>query len=367
MKLGSLFSGYGGLDLGLQAALGDVSTAWVSDIEPGPVKILAKRFPDAPNLGDVTTVDWAEVEPVDIICGGSPCQDLSSAGRRRGMMPGTRSGLWESMTRAIDALKPQLVVWENVKGAYSASAYSQMESEAGRVGTGSDGPVLRALGRVLGDLTNLGYDAAWTAFRASSVGAPHRRERVFVVAHPRGDGLGRAWPKLRGPEHAPATGDRPLLPTPQARDGKGIPGDGGLDLRTTVTLLPTPVSSFRDRSRAEVDERFGKSNSRGVQGPNLDDIVHFDSAKFGDYTPAITRWEHILGREAPSPTTLNNNGNPRLSAAFVEWMMGLPKGWVTDVPISRALQLRALGNGVVPQQGAAAITQLLEVSHAHAA
>ena len=101
MKLGSLFSGYGGLDLGVQAALGTMETAWVSDIEPGPSTILTSRFPDSPNLGDITQIDWTSVEPVDVIAGGSPCTDLSLAGARAGMKPGTRSELWESIFTAL--------------------------------------------------------------------------------------------------------------------------------------------------------------------------------------------------------------------------------------------------------------------------
>ena len=96
---GSLFAGMGGLDLAITDVFG-ATTAWVSDVDPGANAILAHRYPDAPNLGDITRVDWATVEPVDIISGGSPCQDLSTAGRRAGMTPGTRSNLWESMREA---------------------------------------------------------------------------------------------------------------------------------------------------------------------------------------------------------------------------------------------------------------------------
>lgn len=128
MKLGSLFSGYGGLDLAVEAVF-NAQTVWVCDFDKGPGKILAHRFPTVPNLVDVTKVDWASVEPVDIIAGGSPCQDLSQAGRRAGMKQGTRSGLWESMREAIAVIKPQFVVWENVKGALSASATSASDME----------------------------------------------------------------------------------------------------------------------------------------------------------------------------------------------------------------------------------------------
>lgn len=134
--IGSLFSGAGGLDMGVQMTLGPADLKWVSDVEPGPCTLLAHHWPDAPNLGDISTVDWGQVEPVDVITGGSPCQDLSLAGARAGMKPGTRSGLWESMFRAISIIRPHLVVWENVRGAFSAPAFSLMESREGRVGGG---------------------------------------------------------------------------------------------------------------------------------------------------------------------------------------------------------------------------------------
>ena len=116
-----------------------------------------------------------------------------------------------------------------------------------------------------------------------------------------------------------------LLPTPQARDGKGVPGDGYnlASLPREVALLPTLTT-------------------------------------FGKYVPIIRRWEQILGRPAPLPTTHNRLGNPTLSPTFVEWMMGLPQGWVTGIPgLTRIKQLRALGNGVVPQQATKAIRRLL--------
>ena len=131
--IGSLFTGYGGLDMGVAMALDpDARVAWTSDVEPGPCKLAEVRWPDTPNLGDITKINWADVEHVDIICGGSPCQDLSLAGKRAGMASGTRSGLWESMAAAIETIRPRLVVWENVLGALSAWAYSPVESEPGR-------------------------------------------------------------------------------------------------------------------------------------------------------------------------------------------------------------------------------------------
>ena len=184
LTAGELFAGYGGLALAVERAL-NATTAWVCEFEEAPSKILAQHFPEAPNFRDVTAVDWEKVSPVDIISGGSPCQDVSLAGARRGMTDGTRSNLWVSMREAIKIIRPRLVVWENVKGARSATASSDLEPCPGCMGTGGGSdtePALRALGRVLGDLASPGYSAQWRSIRASDIGAPHHRERVFVLA-----------------------------------------------------------------------------------------------------------------------------------------------------------------------------------------
>lgn len=402
----------GGLDLAVQSVFGG-SLAWVSDIEPGPSRILAHHHPDVPNLGDITTVGWTQVEPVDIICGGSPCQDLSHAGARAGMRDGTRSGLWASMCEAIETIRPAYVIWENVLGALSASADSDMGPC--EFGMGCEGSVpLRALGRVLGDLAEVGYDAAWTTLAAADIGAPHRRERIFVLAWGAdaadADPVGRAWggatrDRLGGPTDGgrgdvtllpgdlmlPSTvvsllptpdaqmgnggrvqsleslregrrqvhmNDLPrlLLPTPRTSDtnGPGHHGDGGVDLRTAVTLLPTPKAG-------DADFGFPRTSGRPAEkSTHLATRLHYTD--FGQYAPAIARWEAVLGREAPAPTEPTTRGTQRLSTRFVEWMMGLPDGHVTAVPgLSRNAQLKALGNGVVPAQAAAALRHLLFV------
>lgn len=180
-RIGSLFSGYGGLDMAVRRVFGG-DLAWWSDIEPGPVKIMSHHYPDRENLGDITKIDFNTVAPVDILTGGTPCQDLSVVGRRAGLRDGTRSGLWAGMALAVEILQPELVVWENVQGALHASAKSSVE-RCGFCMDGDDEVTLRALGRVLGDLTEIGYDAIWTTVRASTVGAAHHRERVFVLAY----------------------------------------------------------------------------------------------------------------------------------------------------------------------------------------
>ncbi|AOZ61320.1 DNA methylase [Mycobacterium phage DarthPhader] len=173
MRIGSLFSGVGGLDLAVEEVFGG-ETVWQSEVNPHAATVLAKRF-GVPNLGDITKVDWRTVRdtmPVDVLCGGFPCQDVSHAGLKRGISADTRSGLWYHFATAIYFLRPEFVVIENVRGLLSAKA------------TGPQGVSTRAMGRVLRDLADIGYDASWKTLPAGSVGAPHRRERVFILAQP---------------------------------------------------------------------------------------------------------------------------------------------------------------------------------------
>ena len=404
--IGSLFTGYGGLDMGVAMALDpDARVAWTSDVEKGPCRLAQVRWPDTPNLGDITQVDWSTVEPVDIICGGSPCQDLSLAGKRAGMVSGTRSGLWESMAAAAETIRPRLVVWENVLGALSARAYSPVESEPAVLGTGTTGPALRAAGRVVGDLAGLGYGTAWRVVRASDAGAPHQRARFFLIGYPDGQPWDmrrpttpRQTPSGR-PQCEPAGPDLgPLMPTPTASDHKaGRHQDGtGHSLTQAVKLLPTPVAQPSGNSPTEhlrkkpgrdrvtdlaiivetnllptggllptPQATYAPRSSPGY-GPNLHEAVATTDATFGPYAPAIARWEKVTGRAAPPPTTppRRAGGKPQLSARFVEWMMGLPDGHVTgpDLDLSRERQLRMLGNGVVPQQAALAVRTLIHTA-----
>lgn len=182
LKIGSLFSGYGGLDLAVSKVF-NAEVAWHCEWDDAPSKILEAHWPGVPNFRDVSKVDWASVEPVDILTGGFPCQDVSLAGRRAGLAEGTRSGLWSEFAKAIGVLQPKWVVIENVRGLLSAKADSDVEWCSECMGETSNGkPALRALGAVLGDLAELGYDARWHGVRASDAGAPHQRFRVFILA-----------------------------------------------------------------------------------------------------------------------------------------------------------------------------------------
>jgi DNA (cytosine-5)-methyltransferase 1 len=230
-RIGSLFTGYGGLDMAAEAVTGG-ETVWVADIEPAVCRLLEHRYPDAPNLGDVSAVDWATVQPVDVLTGGFPCQDLSHAGKRAGMQRGVnRSGQWGAMCRAIDVLRPQLVLIENVRGLLSAEADSDMEPCPWCVGDGLDEPPLRALGAVLADLADIGYDAEWCGLRASDVGAPHGRFRVFITAHPATDaerGRRDGWPRQQRPGRRAQPEDRSGTTPDTARAERGESQSGGM-------------------------------------------------------------------------------------------------------------------------------------------
>ena len=369
---GSLFTGYGGLDLAVNAAFGS-ETIWTSDINPGVGRIIASRFPGVPNLGDITQVDWSTVRRPSILSGGSPCQDLSTAGARAGMVDGTRSNLWVAMREAIAHLEPTYVVWENVRGALSARAESNLGWTEGLLDgrpqealPKKEDHALRALGRVLGDLADLGYDARWVCLRASDVGACHRRERVFVLAHPKG----HPWRECVGdPRPARLTTPRRLLPTPTANLGRNGGGQDAEKRRAgghAVSIEDVAISlpKLPPTPRAS-DGTHGGPNSRGSKG----DLALPAAAcqDFGEYGEAIARHEQTFGHAAPSPTELGKKGAPRLAARFAEWMMCLPDGWVTDPTIwegmtdtaARNAQLHALGNGVVPPQAYAALSFLL--------
>jgi len=160
MTIGSLFSGIDGLALGLErAGLGHV--VWQAETDPGASSVLAHHWPGVPNLGDVSKVDWAHVEPVDVLCGGFPCQPVSCAGKRKGRTDDR--WLWPEVARAMDALRPAVVVVENVPGLLT------VEDGAG-------------FAEILGDLATLGYGAMWGLLGVWQVGGCHRRDRLFLAA-----------------------------------------------------------------------------------------------------------------------------------------------------------------------------------------
>jgi DNA (cytosine-5)-methyltransferase 1 len=394
------------------------------------------------------------------------CQDVSCAGGRAGLRDGNRTGVWAHVARAIGELRPSLVVLENVRGLLSAGADSDVEPCPWCLGEAGNEHSLRALGAVLGDLADLGYDARWRVVSAADAGAPHRRERVFIVAGPAADaadsgrnalndgGESRAHgPESIGRRTGLAGDDRGsrLTPADAERDrlegrgtatrasegrasaasvGRGSSDSGPAPEDADCTAggerwLAAPVQAAGGRSRTDAggsggvrapadapgngrnqggpesarlvrgpdaaergngiasdaaSQRYGNAGTPGERGvsstalasalayadgggrgtPEPEDAARQPDIDWGTYAPAIARWEFATGRPAPRPTEPGRTGE-RLSPRFVEWMMGLPEGWVTDAPgLSRNSQLKALGNGVVPAQAAMALRMLLE-------
>jgi len=198
MKLGSLFDGSGGFPLG--GIIAGMTPVWSSEIEPFPIRVTEKRLPQMKHYGDVSKISGADLEPVDIITFGSPCQDMSVAGKRAGL-DGARSGLFFQAVRIIKEMrakygKPRYAVWENVRGALSSAGgedFRRVLEELCRVKDDAvDVPrppkgKWQSAGRVMGD----GYSIAWRVLDAQYWGVPQRRKRIYLVADFDGDSAGK--------------------------------------------------------------------------------------------------------------------------------------------------------------------------------
>jgi len=310
MRIGSLFSGIGGLELGLErAGLGPV--IWQCEIDPFARQVLAKHWPNTRRFEDVRSVD-ENAPAVDLICGGFPCQDLSYAGNGAGL-EGARSGLWFEYLRIVRALRPRFVVVENVPALLS-----------------------RGLGVVLGGLAEGGYDAQWDCIPAQAVGAPHRRDRIFVVAW-------RVSDPIRHPlRFQPERGQGPA----QAADGRNA------ELEHVGGALADADSRQRGRPPAcgehrRHDPQWGGTtsgtladrNEGGREPKRLGDLLN------GERSP---RGDEAHGRDLPywppAPNDVRAWGRLPVEAqpAICRVAYGIPPG------VDRA-RLRALGNAVVPQ------------------
>lgn len=304
----SLCSGTGQLDRAVEQATGTRTTAY-AEKDPHASAVMAAHFPGVPNLGDIETTDWHQVRdtlgPTDLIAGW-PCQGISNNGHRLGLGD-PRSGLWRNVAAAVQVLRPHRVFLENVAALKR-----------------------RGLPTVAANLNELGYDLYWTITKASDVGAAHPRARFIGYAVP-GAGV-----TVEVPAPAPLYAPVRLLPTPKATDGP----NGGPNQRDGAGNYYLPGLA-----------------------PRLDDA--WRSAELGvDYGPAVRRWARVVGHPAPSPLAPDARGNPRVSAAAYEWLMGYPAGWITGVPgIPRSRAIHIAGNGVVPQQTASGHRHLMAAVH----
>ncbi|WP_205326942.1 DNA cytosine methyltransferase [Glycomyces sp. YM15] len=297
-RLGSLFTGAGGLDRAARDVFG-ADLAWCADNDRHASTLAAYRHPRVPNLGDITTLDWAAVSRVDVLTAGFPCQPFSTLGKRAGT--GDDRWLIDHLTDAIDATGPGLVLFENVPGLLKHAD---------------------AFAAVIDCLSDRGYVGAWRTVAASDAGAPHLRERVFIAA-------------VR-PEQSS------LLAAAHADAGRNT-GDPA-HARSSRRVDPRPVAA-------------------PVELPRRDDgpAARWD---WGGYARAVTRWETVTGRPCPHPVQWRSGwgrgpGRTEPRTEFLEWAMGLPAGWVTDVPgLTWLQQHRLIGNSVVPQQAALAYRAL---------
>jgi DNA (cytosine-5)-methyltransferase 1 len=296
LTVGGLFSGIGGWELGLERA--GMRVLWHCEADPYARAVLERHWPGVPCYPDVRELRGADVEPVDLLCGGFPCQDLSYAGAGAGI-DGARSGLWSEYARLVGELRPRYVLVENVAALLA-----------------------RGLGRVLGDLAALGYDAEWDCIPASAVGAPHRRDRVWLVAYPNGDDGG------------------PGRPGRPAASGSGQP--------VAERSLQDGADSDRGRlqERSERDRWQAQPALEAPLGRDADGLRSSvgDAASVGRHGPsAAGPGEH---QERESAGTAGGSG---CDVGGAWWRVEPDVGRVAHGVPARVDRLAALGNALVPQ------------------
>jgi DNA (cytosine-5)-methyltransferase 1 len=269
-----IFSGIGGFSIGLEAA--SMQTVAFCEINPFCRKILTRHWPSVPIFPDITIIhkeDLKKLPKIDVIAGGFPCQDISVAGKQKGI-EAKRSGLWKEFARLINEIKPKYAIIENVANLRSTGLIS-----------------------VLQDLWEIGYDAEWHCIPASAFGAPHRRDRIWIIAHPAC--IGKVGLSI-GKEETEST-----------------PGDSCKNATDPDCQRLQRCGGFEKISSICSQEQVGMYYcGRGVK-----------------------QW----GEE---PLEVPRLKDERLNPDWVEWLMGYPISW-TDGG-SRRERLMALGNSVVP-------------------
>ena len=195
LKVGSLFSGSGTAEL--SARLCGMNPVWASEIEPFAISVTSKNFPNMKHLGSILDINGADIEPVDIICGGSPCQNLSMAGNRAGLIDGQESKLFFDMIRVIKEMRaatnnqyPRWVIWENVPGAFTSNKgkdfyevikqYASIADQTAYVPE-PKGKNNKLVWRNAGSIVGHGWSIAWRCVDAQYWGVPQRRRRIYLV------------------------------------------------------------------------------------------------------------------------------------------------------------------------------------------
>ncbi len=322
MNVLDLFSGIGGFSLGLERT-GGFETVAFCEIEPYCQAVLRKHWPEVPVYDDVRklTVGRLAADGIypDVICGGFPCQDISVAGKGEGI-EGERSGLWSEFARIIGEFRPCYAIVENVAALLS-----------------------RGMGVVLGDLASLGYAAEWHCIPASAVGAPHRRDRVWVVAYPDSPEL-RQQPGRRSGAHGPGStepGDNGSSRTLANSDGRrasqhaGGQPDFGLGLIVRGETLANAGGGRRDRAQGREVEQPRRTEAISAS----EVMAHaYQGDKFGRRGSLQMGW----GRFASEAIADGNAGG-------TQWCSESDVGRVAHGIPRRVDRLGALGNAVVPQ------------------
>ena len=318
MRVGSLFAGIGGLDLGLERA--GMSVRWQVEIDDYCNRVLEKHWPDVKRYRDITTLSGVMLEPVDLICGGFPCQPVSVAGKRKGDQD--ERWLWDDFIRIVREVGPRWVVAENVPGLLSAD----------------DG---RLFGGILRDLAESGFDAEWDCIPAAAVGAPHLRYRVFIVGHARSSGLPRDNGRWAGSVFADGREDvaDTTGPNHSQQDRQDNPGWPAVEGRnTTVRAKPTGC-------REDVPDPFIKHDDNGRHGTG---------AVCGERSPPaeLSGCQDAANRPGTGLAFGQDGEGLRELAALVgvgQWTTEPDVGRVAYGVPSRVDRLRCLGNAVVPQ------------------
>jgi DNA (cytosine-5)-methyltransferase 1 len=310
LTFGSLFAGIGGMDLGLERA--GMVCRWQVEIDDYCRRVLAKHWADVPRYGDIREVTGGEVERVDLLCGGFPCQDISNAGKREGL-DGARSGLWSEYVRLIRVLRPRYVLVENVSALLG-----------------------RGIDRVLGDLAACGYDAEWDCIPAAAVGAPHLRDRVFVVAYPQcGSGEAGAERSRRAARaDAHRRGARAVVAYHQEH-GWGARRPGRLD----------PGGAREpERALSAVADADGLRQPQSAMSLGRERHRPFDGGQI------VADAECQRRREGPQVFRAGQPFSPPGGEGHGGWWESEPDvGRVAHGVPARVDRLRGLGNAVVPQ------------------
>lgn len=305
MKIGSLCTGYGGLDMAVEAFF-DAETIWTADNDKYASVVIEEKI-KKPNLGDIKTLDWASLKPIDILTAGYPCQPFSAAGHRKGVED--ERHIWPYILEGIGILRPKWIVLENVRGHLSLGFQE-----------------------VLKDLASIGYDARWRIVRASDVGAPHQRARLFIVAYPSNNGQSQRQSSGLTQGHTRASSNSASTES-NCFCGRSASSN---QIITNSNCDACEKSQRITRNLRESCEGLRTRKDKGQAGKKY-------------------RSSFEMVRE----TVPNILVGDRLNPGFIEYMMGLPVGWVTDLDMLDNHKLKILGNGVVPQQAYYALEQLL--------